>query len=768
MPRIPGFDTYSAPSTFGGWTVDRNSIDLIGPYWNAADGSQSVDLDGLAPGSISQTFTTVAGQQYRLTFAYSANKDRTSGTPEMVVEVNGAAIGTPFTHALTHGLNPIPWSDGSLVFTAPGTSTKLTFASGDPSGAMGIALDAVSVVPDLSAPAAATDFAFGPATPTALLVDPGSTGQTSVPTSASGSGTIAVTASIAPAGQGVAVALGSPTVATGSSATLTVSATAGAVPGSYTATITGTLGSSTHSTTIPVTVLPATGIPGLLQAVPGIEATDGLSGSMTDNPGLANGLWIAGMLNGTSGTPFSLTLLTASSCPGGILPADATTVDTLGAALSGTIGTDGTAYFGGLLHITPGSLSSFIAARVGSGPVGRCIVVSPPNDQWVTALDISGKTGTGDATNGYIDQPGVARWYKFTVSPGTHLHIALSNLPADYDVFLFKDISQAYTDLTASNVTASGGASSLLNLNKLSAEFASADVANAFTSNAFTSNAFTSNAFTSNAFTSNAFTSNAFTSNAFTSNAFTSNAFTSNAFTSNAFTSNAFTSNAFTSNAFTSNAFTSNAFTSNAFTSNAFTSSSTFNPYGVDLSAYSSAQVRSVIAGSANLGLAPETIDGNTWTNSGTYYIRVNGQGSASSLAGAFSLSVTKSGNLCNPVVAAQQSNAVLVPDSFTAPTGQNAATLVLWDRADPRICRPCRDPLVHAADVRIAEPDPGRRGRPEYVQRERPDQRAQRARGREHRVRLRQEPGRVRDQGRRHRISQGQSGSQIHRPRGR
>ena len=489
-----------------------------------------------------------------------------------------------------------------------------------------------------------------------------------------------MTASIAPAGQGVAVALGSPTVATGSSATLTVSATAGAVPGSYTATITGTLGSSTHSTTIPVTVLPATGIPGLLQAVPGIEATDGLSGSMTDNPGLANGLWIAGMLNGTSGTPFSLTLLTASSCPGGILPADATTVDTLGAALSGTIGTDGTAYFGGLLHITPGSLSSFIAARVGSGPVGPCIVVSPPNDQWVTALDISGKTGTGDATNGYIDQPGVARWYKFTVSPGTHLHIALSNLPADYDVFLFKDISQAYTDLTASNVTASGGASSLLNLNKLSAEFASADVANAFTSNAFTSNAFTSNAFTSNAFTSNAFTSNAFTSNAFTSNAFTSNAFTSNAFTSNAFTSNAFTSNAFTSNAFTSNAFTSNAFTSNAFTSNAFTSSSTFNPYGVDLSAYSSAQVRSVIAGSANLGLAPETIDGNTWTNSGTYYIRVNGKGSASSLAGAFSLSVTESGNLCNPVVAAQQSNAVLGPDSFTAPTGQNAATLVLWD----------------------------------------------------------------------------------------
>ncbi len=522
---------------------------------------------------------------------------------------------------------------------------------------------------------AATDFAFGPATPSPLPVDPGSTGQISVPTSASGSGTIALTASIAPAGQGVAVALGSPTVATGSSANLTVSATAGAVPGSYTATITGTLGSSTHSTTIPVTVLPATGIPGLLQAVPGSTST----GAITSDPSTADALWLSGMLNGTSGASYSLTLRTASSCPGGVLPAGATQVQSQD-PLAGSIGTSGTGYFGGLIHITAGSLSNFIAAQANGGPVGPCIVVSPPNDQWVTALDISGKTGTGAATNGYIDQPGVARWYKFTVSPGTNLHIALSNLPADYDVFLFKDISQAYTDLTASNVTASGGASSLLNLNKLSAEFASADVANAFTSNAFTSNAFTSNAFTSNAFTSNAFTSNAFTSNAFTSNAFTSNAFTSNAFTSNAFTSNAFTSNAFTSNAFTSNAFTSNAFTSNAFTSNAFTSSSTFNPYGVDLSAYSSAQVRSVIAGSANVGLAPESIDGNTWTNSGTYYIRVNGKGSASSLDGAFSLSVTETGNLCNPVVAAQQSNAVLGPDGFTAPTGQNDTTLVLWD----------------------------------------------------------------------------------------
>ena len=161
------------------------------------------------------------------------------------------------------------------------------------------------------------------------------------------------------------------------------------------------------------------------------------------------------------------------------------------------------------------------------------------------------------------------------------------------------------------------------------------------------------------------------------------NAFTSNAFTSNAFTSNAFTSNAFTSNAFTSNAFTSNAFTSNAFTSNAFTSDGQFNPYGVNPDAYSSAQVRSVIAGSANTGTVEETLSADTWTNTGTFYVRVNGKGSAASDQ-PFSLSVQLTGNTCagiNPIPGAPLTD---------LPT--NVKSLVLWDSS--------RYPALQAADV--------------------------------------------------------------------
>ena len=71
------FDTYPAGSpNLTGWTIDNGSIDHIKGYWGAKEGSQSIDLDGGVPGAISQTLTTVPGQSYVISFAYSTNYDR--------------------------------------------------------------------------------------------------------------------------------------------------------------------------------------------------------------------------------------------------------------------------------------------------------------------------------------------------------------------------------------------------------------------------------------------------------------------------------------------------------------------------------------------------------------------------------------------------------------------------------------------------------------------------------------------------------------------
>ena len=59
-----GFTNLAGGSTaITGWTVGGDSIDYIGGYWNAQNGSRSIDLSGNAPGSIFQTFDTVLGQE---------------------------------------------------------------------------------------------------------------------------------------------------------------------------------------------------------------------------------------------------------------------------------------------------------------------------------------------------------------------------------------------------------------------------------------------------------------------------------------------------------------------------------------------------------------------------------------------------------------------------------------------------------------------------------------------------------------------------------
>ncbi len=94
------YDTVPAGSAqLAPWAVSSGSVDHIGQYWTAAEGVQSLDLDGSAPGAIRQAVPTVAGHTYRVAFSYSANPDRTSATPGMTVKADGATLDT-FTHRL--------------------------------------------------------------------------------------------------------------------------------------------------------------------------------------------------------------------------------------------------------------------------------------------------------------------------------------------------------------------------------------------------------------------------------------------------------------------------------------------------------------------------------------------------------------------------------------------------------------------------------------------------------------------------------------------
>jgi len=69
-----GFEQLNAGDTsIDGWTVDSGSVDWIGTYWVAQDGSKSIDMSGTDAGAISQTFATTIGNTYTVSFFLSGN-----------------------------------------------------------------------------------------------------------------------------------------------------------------------------------------------------------------------------------------------------------------------------------------------------------------------------------------------------------------------------------------------------------------------------------------------------------------------------------------------------------------------------------------------------------------------------------------------------------------------------------------------------------------------------------------------------------------------
>src|SRR5262249_37798237 len=93
------------------------------------------------------------------------------------------------------------------------------------------------------------------------------------------------------------------------------------------------------------------------------------------------------------------------------------------------------------------------------------IVQDAGNQSWTFALPLSLVTN-GNSEQAIFQQSicslDQSRWFKFKVRPGSRLLVTLTQLAANYDVVLFKDIEAAYQQLFASG-----------NLAQISAQFAS-------------------------------------------------------------------------------------------------------------------------------------------------------------------------------------------------------------------------------------------------------------------------------------------------------
>jgi len=129
-----------------GWTVTTGTVDWIESYWTAQDGTKSLDLNGLGPGAISQTLTTVVNSTWVIQFYMAGNPDCGDGVKTLTVSATGAAPQTyTFTNTGATSRGDMGWTLETYTFVATGTSTDLTFAAdpGNPSFC-GPALDDVS------------------------------------------------------------------------------------------------------------------------------------------------------------------------------------------------------------------------------------------------------------------------------------------------------------------------------------------------------------------------------------------------------------------------------------------------------------------------------------------------------------------------------------------------------------------------------------------------------------------------------------------------
>jgi choice-of-anchor C domain-containing protein len=143
-PAVSNFTTLNAGNgTLTDWDIIGGSVDYIGSYWPAADGTKSLDLSGNAPGTITQQIAgLVDGQEYRVSFSLRGNGDATSSAAQgLTVSINGADL----TFSAPKTATSWAVQTFTFVYDASGLGNDLLVFAAGANGAYGPGLDNISV-----------------------------------------------------------------------------------------------------------------------------------------------------------------------------------------------------------------------------------------------------------------------------------------------------------------------------------------------------------------------------------------------------------------------------------------------------------------------------------------------------------------------------------------------------------------------------------------------------------------------------------------------
>ena len=122
-------------------------------------------------------------------------------------------------------------------------------------------------------------------------------------------------------------------------------------------------------------------------------------------------------------------------------------------------------------------------------------------------------------------------WFKVPIQPGSKVKLSLTNLPANYDLTLYKDIATAYQAV----------GSSPNGLTRLSAEFApDAGSSDGYASDAYSPDAYSPDAYSPDAYSPDAYSPDAYSPDAYSPDAYSPDAYSPDAYSPDAYSSDGY------------------------------------------------------------------------------------------------------------------------------------------------------------------------------------------------------------------------------------
>jgi choice-of-anchor C domain-containing protein len=140
------FDLYVAGQQMGVWTITRGDVHLIGAgFWQAAEGVQSIDLDGGLQGAVATTIATVPLVTYKISYRLAGNPAAGPTIKTGQVLVNGQSVQN-FSFDITgKTFANMGYVQKSFLILTLGHSVTLGFSSTTTPSGFGPVLDKVVV-----------------------------------------------------------------------------------------------------------------------------------------------------------------------------------------------------------------------------------------------------------------------------------------------------------------------------------------------------------------------------------------------------------------------------------------------------------------------------------------------------------------------------------------------------------------------------------------------------------------------------------------------